>query len=309
MKTITIVTPVFNEIDTLDFYFKKINEEINKIKNYSFKILIIDNCSTDGTVEYLKKIADKNTDLQLILNNKNYGHIKSHYYALTQTNTDASILIYADLQDPPKLIHSFIKKWEEGFKLVLGIKKASKENFFLFQVRKIFYKLINLLSDDHLIENYNGFGLYDNKILKILSNYNEPLPYFRGLISEIGYKKSLVYYNQNTRKYGSTNNNFFTLFDLSIIALVNHTKLLIRIMTISGLFLSIIFFLIGNYYLILKIFNWNSFTLGIAPLVVGLLFSMSFILFFVGIIGEYIYSINEKLKNKPLVIEEERINF
>jgi len=309
MKTITIVTPVYNEIETLDYYFDEISKITKNISNYKINNLIIDNCSNDGTTEYLRKKAKKNKNLKLIINNKNYGHIKSHYYALTQSNSDASVLLYADLQDPIKLIYDFISEWEKGAKIVIGIKKQSKENNFIFLVRKFFYKIINFLSDENLIENYNGFGLYDKVVLRQLSNYKEPFPYFRGLIAEIGYKKSFIDYVQEKRMYGKTKNNLFILIDFAIIALINHTKFLVRLMTLSGLFLSILFLIIGTYYLVYKIIYWNSFSLGLAPLVVGLLFSMSFVIFFIGIIGEYVYSINEKLKNKPLVIEEERINF
>ena len=309
MKTITIVTPVYNEIETLDYYFEEISKFSQKISNYKINNLIIDNCSNDGTTEYLRKKAKKDKNLKLIINNKNYGHIKSHYYALTQSNSDASVLLYADLQDPVNLINNFINEWEKGAKIVIGIKNQSKENNFIFLARKIYYKIINFLSDGNLIENYNGYGLYDKIVLKQLSNYNEPLPYFRGLIAEIGYKQSFVKYVQEKRIYGKTKNNLFTLIDFAIIALINHTKFLVRLMTLSGLFLSILFLIIGTYYLLYKIVFWNSFSLGLAPLVVGLLFSMSFVIFFIGIIGEYVYSINEKLKNKPLVIEEERINF
>ncbi len=309
MKTITIVTPVYNEIETLDYYFDEISKITKNISNYKINNLIIDNCSNDGTTEYLRKKAKKNKNLKLIINNKNYGHIKSHYYALTQSNSDASVLLYADLQDPIKLIYDFISEWEKGAKIVIGIKKQSKENNFIFLVRKFFYKIINFLSDENLIENYNGFGLYDKVVLRQLSNYKEPFPYFRGLIAEIGYKKSFIEYVQEKRMYGKTKNNLFILIDFAIIALINHTKFLVRLMTLSGLFLSILFLIIGTYYLVYKIIYWNSFSLGLAPLVVGLLFSMSFVIFFIGIIGEYVYSINEKLKNKPLVIEEERINF
>ena len=309
MKTITIVTPVYNEIETLDYYFDEISKITKNISNYKINNLIIDNCSNDGTTEYLRKKAKKNKNLKLIINNKNYGHIKSHYYALTQSNSDASVLLYADLQDPIKLIYDFISEWEKGVKIVIGIKKQSKENNFIFLVRKFFYKIINFLSDENLIENYNGFGLYDKVVLRQLSNYKEPFPYFRGLIAEIGYKKSFIEYVQEKRMYGKTKNNLFILIDFAIIALINHTKFLVRLMTLSGLFLSILFLIIGTYYLVYKIIYWNSFSLGLAPLVVGLLFSMSFVIFFIGIIGEYVYSINEKLKNKPLVIEEERINF
>lgn len=309
MKTITIVTPVYNEIETLDYYFDEISKITKNISNYKINNLIIDNCSNDGTTEYLRKKAKKNKNLKLIINNKNYGHIKSHYYALTQSNSDASVLLYADLQDPIKLIYDFISEWEKGVKIVIGIKKQSKENNFIFLLRKFFYKIINFLSDENLIENYNGFGLYDKVVLRQLSNYKEPFPYFRGLIAEIGYKKSFIEYVQEKRMYGKTKNNLFILIDFAIIALINHTKFLVRLMTLSGLFLSILFLIIGTYYLVYKIIYWNSFSLGLAPLVVGLLFSMSFVIFFIGIIGEYVYSINEKLKNKPLVIEEERINF
>lgn len=309
MKTITIVTPVYNEIETLDYYFDEISKFSQKISNYKINNLIIDNCSNDGTTEYLRKKAKKDKNLKLIINNKNYGHIKSHYYALTQSNSDASVLLYADLQDPISLINNFINEWEKGAKIVIGIKNQSKENNFIFLARKLYYKIINFLSDGNLIENYNGFGLYDKIVLKQLSNYNEPLPYFRGLIAEIGYKQSFIKYVQEKRIYGKTKNKLFTLIDFAIIALINHTKFLVRLMTLSGLFLSILFLIIGTYYLVYKIVFWNSFSLGLAPLVVGLLFSMSFVIFFIGIIGEYVYSINEKLKNKPLVIEEERINF
>lgn len=309
MKLISIVTPCFNEEKNIEIIYTQIKEVFDKLPQYNYEHIFIDNSSIDKTVDLLKTIALQDEKVKIIVNSRNFGHIRSPYYGILNAKGDAVILVVADLQDPPSLIFDFIKKWEEGYKIVVGVKTKSKENKIMFLIRKIFYHTISKISDTELIKNFTGFGLYDSKFIDILRGLDEPYPYFRGLISELGFDITEIEYTQPKRKNGKTNNNFYTLYDIAMLGFVSYSKLPLRLASFIGFAVSIISFLIALTYLVYKLSFWNSFSVGIAPLVIGIFFVGGVQLFFLGIIGEYIGAIFTQVKKRPLVIEKERINF
>ena len=306
---ISVVTPTYNEVKNIE----KLTEEIKKIfkkLNISYEQIIIDNNSNDGTIEKIKKIAAKDKNIKVIINNKNYGHILSPYYGLLQARGDASILMASDFQDPPDLIEKFIKYWNEGYKIVLAQKNKAKENFIMRNIREFYYKILNKISFTELTINTTGTGLFDKKIIELLKKINDPYPYLRGLVLSFGFKTKLVKFDQPKRASGKSKNNFFTLVDIGLLGLTKNSIIPLRLMTIFGLFGSTIFLIIGIGYLIAKLLFWNSFQAGLAPLIIGIFFIGSIIIFMIGMIGEYIKIIIDYTKsNHPLVIERERINF
>lgn len=309
MKLISIVSPCYNEEDNVLELYKQVKDVINKLSNYKYEHIFIDNASKDNTVGILKEIAKKDKNVKIIVNSRNFGHLRSPYYALLQTKGDAVILIASDLQDPPHLIEDLIKKWEEGFKIVKAVKTGSKETPIMFLIRKLFYAIINKLSEIELTKNYYGYGLYDRVIIETLKKINDPYPYLRGLISDIGFEYATVEFTKPVRKRGITKNNFYTLYDLAMLGITKHSKLPLRIATFAGLLMSFLSFLVAMGYTVYKIIFWQRFQLGLAPIIIGLFFFASVQLFFIGIIGEYIGNIFTQVKNFPLVIEKERINF
>lgn len=309
MKKISIVTPCFNEEDNVIECARVIKDVFSNYEEYSYEHIFIDNASTDKTVSKLKELASKDKNIKIIINSRNFGHICSPYYALLQASGDAVILFVADLQDPPSLIHQFIKKWEEGYKTVVGVKHTSAENKLMFKIRGIYYATVNKLSRIKLIDNFTGFGLYDKDVVNILRKIDDPYPYFRGLIAEIGLKIYKIKYDQPIRAKGITKNNFFTLYDIGMLGIISHSQVPLRLATMLGFSISIISLVVAFFYFIMKLFFWNTFNLGIAPLVIGLFTFSAVQLFFIGIIGEYIGSVHTYSKKRPLVIESERVNF
>ena len=309
MKKISIVTPCYNEEDNVENLYIQVKEVLNKLQEYRYEHIFIDNSSTDSTVEILKKIAVEDKNLKIIVNTHNFGHIRSPYYAILQCKGDAVISIVSDLQDPPAMIYDFIKKWEEGYKIVIGVKVRSKENKVMFLIRKLFYNMIVRISETDQIKNYTGFGLYDKQFINVLRNLDDPYPYFRGLIAEFGFSRIEIPYIQPKRKKGKTKNNFYTLYDIAMLGFVNHSKLPLRLASFIGFGISFISIFVALGYLIYKLLFWNNFQLGMAPLVIGIFFLGGIQLFFLGIIGEYIGAIFTQVKKRPLVIEKERINF
>ncbi len=309
MKKISVVTPCYNEEENINECVEVIKEVFSHYDNYTYEHIFIDNASTDSTVEKLKELAKENKNIKIIVNSRNFGWIKSPYYGLLQANGDAVILFVADMQDPASLIPDFIKKWEEGYKSIVGIKKNSEENKFMFNVRKLYYRFVNKLSNIDLIDNFTGYGLYDKKIIEILREMDEPYPYFRGLISEIGLEIFFIEYSQPLRFKGITKSNFFTLYDVAMLGITSHSLVPLRLATMLGFSISILSLVVAFVYFILKIIFWDTFNMGVAPIVIGLFFFSSVQLFFIGIIGEYIGSIHAYSKKRPLVIEKERVNF
>jgi glycosyltransferase involved in cell wall biosynthesis len=309
MKFISIVTGCYNEEENVQELYERVKKVMSLLDNYRYEHIFIDNDSKDKTVAILRKIAEHDKNVKIIINARNFGHIRSPYHALLQTKGDAVIGMVADLQDPPELIPDFIRKWEEGYKLVIGVKATSEESPMFFAIRKLYYKIIGTLSEIDIIKNFTGFGLYDQKVIDILRHIDDPYPYFRGLICEIGFERAIILYDQPVRKRGFTKNNFYTLYDLAMLGITNHSKVPLRLATMTGFAVAIISLLGALGYLIYKFIFWSSFSVGIAPLVIGLFFFSSVQLFFIGIIGEYIGSIHTQVLKRPLVIEKERINF
>jgi len=305
---ISIVTPTFNEEQNIKKLYLEIKEIFTRI-NLEYEQIIIDNNSTDGTINIIKKIALEDKKIKVIINQKNFGHIRSPYYGLLQTSGDASILISSDFQDPPELIEKFIDKWKEGNKVVLAQKTSSDEGYIIKNIRKIYYKFLKKISSTQLTINTTGAGLFDKEVIKSLKNTEDPYPYLRGLVMSFGYKFTLVQFEQPIRKFGKTKNNLFSLIDIGMLGIIKHSILPIRLMTILGFASSILFFGISVAYLMLKIFFWNSFQSNIAPLLIGIFLIGSIIIFMLGLIGEYIKVIMDYSKKGPIIIEKERINF
>ena len=282
---------------------------MSSLPQYNYEIVIIDNSSTDGTQDTLRKLAAETSRLKVILNARNFGHIRSPYHGILQASGDAVIFLASDLQEPPELIPSFVKKWEEGAKAVVGTKDSSDEPPLLFVARSLYYRLVEGLADVRTIQNFTGFGLYDRVIIEYCRQLKDPYPYFRGFIAEVGLRVEKVSYHQPRRTRGFTKNNFYTLYDLAMLGITNFSKAPLRVATFSGFLLSILSFFVGFGYLAYKLLFWERFSLGIAPAVIGLFFFCSVILFFIGILGEYIGAIHTQVLNRPLVVEKERINF
>ncbi|MBA2710858.1 MAG: glycosyltransferase family 2 protein [Tatlockia sp.] len=309
MKLISIVTPCYNEEANIEEIHKQVKAVCDTLPDYRYEHVFIDNDSTDDTVSLLKKIAKEDSNVKIIINSRNFGHIRSPYHAMLQTSGDVTILIVADLQDPPSLINDFIHKWEQGYKIVVGVKPESQESKLMFFIRRTYYHFVTKIADVKLIKNFTGFGLYDKEVINILRSHNDPYPYFRGMIAEIGFEIAEIPYNQPRRTRGVTKNNFYTLYDMAMLGITSHSKIPLRLATMAGFSLSIISFIMSLIFLTLKLIFWQSFNLGVAPILIGLFFFSSVQLFFIGLLGEYIASINTRVMSRPLVVEKERINF
>jgi glycosyltransferase involved in cell wall biosynthesis len=309
VKLISIVTPCYNEEENVEELYRQVKGVFDSQAKYAYEHIFIDNASQDRTVEILKGIAAKDKNVKIIVNSRNFGHIRSPQHALLQTKGDASIVIVSDLQHPPELIRNFIEKWEEGYRIVVAIRKQKKESLVLSAIRSLYYNIINRISETELIKNFNGFGLYDKSVIDIIRELGDPYPYFRGLICDIGFKKAKVEYVEPARKKGITKNNFYTLYDNAMLGITDYSKIPLRLATMLGFVLAIINLLVALVYLVYKLMFWERFSLGMAPLVIGVFFMFSVVLFFIGILGEYIGSIHTQVLKRPLVIEAERINF
>lgn len=309
MKKISVVTPCYNEQENVGILYEEVKKQFEALPEYEYEHIFIDNASTDNTIKVLKDIASKDKNVKLIINARNFGHIRSPYYAMLQAKGDAVISLVSDLQDPPQLIPELIKKWEEGYKIVVGIKKQSEENKLFFKLRKAYYNLVTKLSEVELVKNYTGFGLYDQFVIQELRKIQDNYPYFRGLICEVGFEKACIEYVQPARKRGITKNNFFTLYDIAMLGITSHSKLPLRLATMFGFLTAILSLIAALVYLVIKIIYWYSMPMGQAPLLIGFFFFSSIQLIFIGIIGEYIGNIHTHIMNRPLVVEKERINF
>ena len=307
-KLISIVTPTFNEEKNIYSFSKEISIQMQNL-DYDYEHIIIDNASTDDTQNIINKLCAENKKVKAIFNRKNFGHIRSPYHAILQANGDAIILVAADFQDPPILIPKLIEKWRQGSDIVLLKRKKTQENIFLEFVKKLFYRIINLISETSLTEKTTGSGIFDKKIIEELKKIDEPYPYFRGLLTEITDNIDVIEFDQLKRSHGKSKNNFFTLFDIAMLGIIKHSKLPLRFMTVSGFVLSFFSLLVGLFFFIYKLLFWESFQLGLAPLILGLFFGISIQVFMLGIIGEYVGFILTQVRKMPLVIEKKRINF
>jgi glycosyltransferase involved in cell wall biosynthesis len=309
MKTkISIVTPTFNEEQNIEKISNDISVEMEKL-NIDYEHIIIDNNSIDQTQNIIRQICKKNKKVKAIFNSRNFGHVRSPYHGLLQSSGDATIMFAADFQDPIKLIPNLIKKWQLGTKAVFLKRKSSKENLIIETMKVIFYKFINLISEVNLIERTTGSGIFDKSIISKLRKIEDPDPYFRGVISEIDASIDFIEFDQPGRLYGKSKNNFYTLFDLGANAIIKHSLIPLRVMSIGGFILSIILIIIGIFFFIYKIIYWDKFQLGLAPIILGVFFGFSVLIFMLGTIGEYIGVILKQVRKIPLVFEKERINF
>lgn len=309
MKLISIVTACYNEEENVDELYAQVKAQFALLPQYRYEHIFIDNASTDKTVERLTAIAALDTNVKVIVNTRNFGHIRSPCHALLQAKGDAVISVVADLQDPPSLIPTFLEKWQEGFKVVVGIKPSSEEGAVMAAFRRNCYKLFSKLTSIQQVKNFTGFGLYDQKVMDIMRQFDDPYPYFRGMIAEIGFDICQVPYHQPRRAKGFTKNNCYTLYDMAMSGLTCYSKVPMRLATMVGFGLGALSFLASLVVLILKLIFWHSFALGIAPILIGIFFFASVQLFFIGILGEYIAAIHTNVQKRPLVIEKQRINF
>ena len=308
-KLISIVTPTYNEEENIEELYNEIKKSISDIKEYDFEIIVIDNDSTDKTQEILKNIASKDKNFKVIINNRNFGHIRSPYHGILQSSGEATVYLASDLQDPPKYIPDLIEKWKLGFKLVMAIKPESESGFIFHKIRKVYYRLLNKISDIQIIKDSTGFGIYDKEVVNQLRGMNEPYPFLRGLICDLGYSVETISFKQPARKRGLTKNNFYTLYDIGILGIISHSKVPIRFAAFLGFIMGLASFIVAILYVILKLFFWSSFPIGIAPIIIGIFFFLGLQFMFIGVIGEYIGSIHTYSQNRPLVTEKERINF
>lgn len=310
MKLISVVTPCYNESSNVSELIERVKCVMEKFcSNYEYEHIFIDNDSTDGTVEVLREICKVNKRIKVIVNSRNFGHLRSPVHAMLQGKGDAIISIVSDLQDPPELIPELIKKWEEGNDSVLAIKKTSQESSKMFKLREFYYSILEKCSEIEIFKNFTGFGLYDRKVMDAIGHLNDPYPFFRGMIAEVGFEVAKVYYDQPIRIKGITKNNFYTLYDIGILGIINNSKIPLRLAMLSSLLTGFFSLFFAFIYFVMKIIYWDTMPLGIAPLVIGSFFMFSILLFLLGLIGEYIGAIYTQVLKRPLVFEKERINF
>ena len=306
---LSIVTPCYNEEENVDELYTQVKAAIADQAKYEFELIFIDNHSQDGTVAKLKKLAEKDPMVKIIVNTRNFGHIRSPYYGILQSRGAATIYLASDLQDPPKLIPEFIRYWEEGYKLVMAIKPVSKGVAWVHALRKAYYRFLNGISDISLVADSTGFGLYDREVLNQLRQIDDPYPFLRGLICELGYEIKTIPFAQPRRLRGISKNNLYTLYDIAMLGIVSHSKVPIRIAAFAGFALGMLSVIAAIVFLILKLLYWDAFPMGIAPLVIGMFFIFGVLMLFIGILGEYIGAIHTHIQRRPVVVEKERINF
>lgn len=309
MKKISVMLPTYNEYENAEPIAAAVENELKKLTNYDYEILFIDNCSTDGTRDVLRELCSRNKKIKAILNAKNFGQNNSPYYGLCQTTGDCVIAMCADFQDPVEMIPKLVAKWEEGYKIVSAIKVTSKENKVMRFFRTVYYKLIKKFSDVEQIEHFTGFGLYDHSFIEVLKQLNDPTPFLRGIVSELGFHRTEIPYEQQRRKYGKSKNNFFTLYDLAMLSFTSYTTIGLRLASFLGYIVAFISIIVAIVYLVYKLLNWDTFNAGMAPILIGMCFLGAVQMVFLGFIGEYLISINRRIMNRPLVVEEERLNF
>jgi len=310
VKKISVMIPAYNEQDNI----KPLCEEINKVftqklTGYEYEILIIDNFSSDNTKKIVEDLCKEDKNIKAIFNAKNFGAIRSSYYGLMQVSGDCVISLCADFQDPPEMIEQFVKEWEKGYKIVIGIKRKSKENPVMYMFRTAYYQLIRKIADVDQIEHFTGFGLYDKEFIKVLCKLDDPMPYLRGIVAELGFERKEIEYEQQKRRFGKTKNNFFSLYDMAMLGITSYSKVVMRLATLAGFAIAGFSFLIALTYLIMKLVFWDRFPMGTAPIIISIFFLGSVQLFFIGFLGEYILNINTRVMKRPLVVEEKRINF
>lgn len=309
-KKISVMIPCYNEEENARPIYEAVkNELVTKLPQYDYEILFIDNKSKDKTRPIIREICKEDKNVKAIFNCRNFGQFNSPYYGIINTSGDCCITICADFQDPVELIPKFVEEWEKGYKIVIGIKTDSKESKLMYGLRTVYYKLIKNMSDVEQIEHFTGFGLYDKSFVKTLSELDDPQPFIRGIVAELGPERKEIEYTQPQRRAGKTHNNFYSLYDAAMLSLTSYTKIGLRLAVFAGGAFSLIGFVIALIYLVLKLIHWNEFPAGTAPILIGVFLMSSIQLFFIGLLGEYIMNINRRIMKRPLVVEEERLNF
>lgn len=310
MKKVSILIPCYNEEENVGPMSQALVELFEKqLPQYDYEIVFIDNDSTDQTRPILRGICSQNRRVKAIFNAKNFGQFNSPYYGILQTTGDCTISMVCDFQDPLELIPKYLEEWEKGYKIVIGIKTSSKENKIMYGLRSLYYKLVKKFSSVEQIEHFTGSGLYDKSFVQVLRDLNDPTPFLRGIVGELGFHRKEIPYEQPKRRAGKTHNNFMTLYDAAMLSITSYTKFGLRFCTFIGVFCGIISLIIGLVYLVMKLIWWDRFVAGTTPILIGMFFLGAMLLFFMGMMGEYILSINQRMMNRPLVIEEERLNF
>lgn len=310
MKTISIIIPCYNEEENVRPLYEAIRSEFrSSLPNYAYELIYIDNDSKDKTREKLRELCREDAQVKAIFNAKNFGQFNSPYYAMLQSTGDATMLMAADFQDPVEMIPKYVKAWEDGYKIAIGIKKSSSENGLMYSLRSLYYKTIKKFSDVEQIEHFTGFGLYDREFIEVLKKLEDPTPFLRGIVAELGFRRLEIPYEQPKRRAGVTSNNFYRLYDAAMLSVTSYTKVGLRFATFIGAISSAVSLIAALVYLVLKLLYWDRFPAGMAPILIGMLFLGSVQIFFIGMIGEYVLTINQRIMKRPLVVEEERINF
>jgi len=310
MKKISVLIPCYNEEENVEPISQAVVETLTReLPQYDYELVFIDNDSNDRTRPILRRLCEANPKIKAIFNARNFGQFNSPYYGMLQVTGDCVIEMVADFQDPVDLIPAYVKAWEEGYKIVIGIKTSSKESKIMYWLRSCYYRLIKNLSDVEQIEHFTGSGLYDREFIEVLRGLNDPTPFLRGIVAELGYKRKEIPYEQPERRAGKTHNNFYKLYDAAMLSVTSYTKVGLRLATIFGAFCGVVSILVALVYLVMKLIWWDRFPAGMAPLLIGMMFLGSVQIFFIGLVGEYVLSINQRVMKRPLVIEEERINF
>jgi len=308
-KKISFISPCFNEAANVQELYQCVSVLWGEYPQYDFEYVFIDNASSDDTVEKLRAIADQDHRVKVIVNTRNFGHIRSPYWGILQTTGNATIYLASDLQDPPEFIPQFIAEWEKGWKVVLAVKPSSKTNFLVHKMRRLYYQILDGIADIDLVRDATGFGLYDRIVLDQVRKIADPYPFLRGLICELGFPIKTIPFTQPRRERGISKNNFYTLFDIAMLGIVSHSLVPIRLASICGLVIGFLSFLVAVFYTVMKLLYWDSFPMGMAPIVIGIFLLFSLLFIFIGLLGEYIGSIHSYVKNRPIVVEKERINF
>jgi glycosyltransferase involved in cell wall biosynthesis len=308
MKLITVLTPCFNEEENVELLYRAVKGVFSTLPQYRYEHLFIDNASTDTTVAVLRRLAEQDNAVKVIVNSRNFGPVRSPFHGMLQARGDAVIGMVADFQDPPELIPQLLAKWEEGYRVVMTVKEASKENRLMYALRERYYALLASISNVRIVQNATGSGLYDRSVVEAMRLIDDPFPFFRGLVAEIGFEVAQIPYEQPRRLRGVSAHNFYSLYDMAFLGIVSHSKVPLRLATMLGFAMAALSSVVAFGYLVAKLLFWNRFELGIAPVLIGFFFVSSVQLFFVGIVGEYIGSIFTHVKRLPLVFEKERIN-
>ena len=310
MKKISVLIPCYNEVENAGPISKAVTDILEKeLPQYDYELVFIDNDSTDGTRDVIRGLCKENPRIKAIFNARNFGQFNSPYYGMLQVTGDCVIEMVADFQDPVEMIPKYVHEWEKGYKIVIGIKTSSKENKFMYWLRTCYYKTIKKMSDVEQIEQFTGFGLYDKRFIEVLRNLDDPTPFLRGIVAELGFRRKEIPYEQPLRRAGKTSNNFYRLYDAAMLSITSYTKAGLRLATIFGSICSAVSMIVAIVYLVLKLVYWDRFAAGMAPLLIGMCFLGSVQIFFIGLVGEYILTINARVMKRPLVVEEERINF